>query len=158
MKRITSGLLAGLVLSSTAIALMANTANARGNQTTNVPAAKNYISLSAAVNGRNVKVVNHSKGKFIDRGNRKWEEVGNNGARFNFRETNRDAWSVYLVDATRNVKIQLDLFRKKIVYSDSRNKFDLYTITSASKDSYIQPSRPVRMANAIQLAYLNTED
>jgi hypothetical protein len=39
--------------------------------------------------------------------------------RFRFREVERDEWSVYLRDAARGVDIQLDLYTKKVMYSDA---------------------------------------
>jgi hypothetical protein len=84
------------------------------------------------VNGRNVEAVRHSKGSFMDLGSGNWGEADlENTIRFQFQETNRDDWSVYLLDESRNVTIQLDLHRKKVVYGDRSNKFDLYTITGS---------------------------
>jgi Mannan-binding protein len=84
------------------------------------------------VNGRNVEAVRHSKGSFMDLGSGNWGEADlENTIQFQFQETNRDDWSVYLLDESRNVTIQLDLHRKKVVYGDRSNKFDLYTITSS---------------------------
>jgi hypothetical protein len=49
--------------------------------------------------------------------------------RFTFREVGRDDWSVYLRDDSRNVTIQLDLFQKKVYYSEgSGPRRELYAI------------------------------
>ena len=63
-----------------------------------------------------------------------WEERGPRGAKRIFKETHRDAWSIYLYDAPQKTKLQLDLYRKKVTYSDSNNPTprDLYNITSAA--------------------------
>jgi hypothetical protein len=90
----------------------------------------NKNSSRKGVNGRNVKVVNHAKGSFMALGEGNWQEVNDQGkTTFNFKEAGRDDWSVYLLDSSRNVTIQLDLHRKTVVYSDSTQKFDLYPIT-----------------------------
>ena len=92
------------------------------------------------VNGRNVTFVkfgNNSSsflGSYIQRGgNKQWVEEGRKQgvANFKFQETHRDDWSVYLVDRSRGVKIQLDLHTKKVMYSDKRNSKPrvLYNIT-----------------------------
>lgn len=50
---------------------------------------------------------------------------------FSFRERNRDEWSIYLHDESRNVNIQLDLHRKKVIYSQGGGpRSDLYDIVS----------------------------
>jgi hypothetical protein len=51
---------------------------------------------------------------------------------FTFNETGRDDWSVYLQDPSRNVAIQLDLFRLMTVYQEAGGaKRDLYPVVSA---------------------------
>lgn len=51
---------------------------------------------------------------------------------FRFREATRDEWSVYLVDDSRNVEIQLDLFKKQVLYAPiGQPRTPLYTILSA---------------------------
>jgi hypothetical protein len=55
---------------------------------------------------------------------------------FRFVEQNRDEWSVYLLDASRNVRIQIDLFRKKIGYAaGSAPSSDLYDVLDSSTGS-----------------------
>ena len=109
------------------IALNANTALANSSPQVSRIAARTQV------NGRNVNLARHTNGYFANRGNGSWAEVDrSNRVRFNFKETGRDAWSVYLLDRSRNVRIQLDLHRKKIVYSNKTQRFDLYSITSSS--------------------------
>lgn len=51
-----------------------------------------------------------------------WQEEGPDGAvRFQFEEQDRDDWSVYLYDGSRDVDIQIDLWTGKIMYADSGN-------------------------------------
>lgn len=59
-----------------------------------------------------------------------WTEDAPDGSiRFTFTEQQRDDWSVYLHDASRNVNIQLDLHRKKVGYSVGRaERIDLYNV------------------------------
>jgi Mannan-binding protein len=84
------------------------------------------------VSGRNVRAVSHSQGSFISLGKGNWKEANDKGeTTFNFKETGRDDWSVYLLDSSRNVTLQLDLHRKMVIYSDSTQKFDLYPITAS---------------------------
>ena len=96
-----------------------------GNASAPVPAK--------SVNGRTVKQVNFNGGAFIDRGQKRWAETGaNNQTRFSFTEVNRDDWSVYLKDSSRNVSIQLDLWTKKIMYGvGNSKKTPLYNISGS---------------------------
>lgn len=84
------------------------------------------------VNGRNVTAVITPQGEFVLLPGGQWTERGSNGAGFNFTEQNRDDWSVYLFDASRNVRLQLDLHRRKVGYSDGGAMSDLYDITGSS--------------------------
>jgi hypothetical protein len=93
------------------------------------------IAQAASVNGRNVNVVSVDNGTFRQVSRKSWVEQNKQGQRvFSFKETHRDAWSVYLHDASRNVRLQLDMHRKIVGYSDANNptKRDLYRITSGS--------------------------
>ncbi|HEY1852114.1 MAG TPA: hypothetical protein VGG60_13890 [Candidatus Binataceae bacterium] len=95
-------------------------------------------SASMVVNGWLVNTVafrDNAKigGSFRQSGAQTWVEdhavLGR--SRFQYHETGRDEWSVYLFDASRNVKIQLDLFTKTIFYSDeTQARFALYAIDS----------------------------
>jgi hypothetical protein len=89
----------------------------------------------AGVNGWNATLINFgSAGKRLGqwRMNRakRWVETNEAGlVKFNFDEIQRDEWSVYMVDRSRGVNIQLDLWRRKVIYSDAkRPRFDLYDI------------------------------
>ncbi len=92
------------------------------------------VTRSAAVNGHNVVQVSHSGGIFTDVGNGRWTEADNGGrVGFHFQEQNRDDWSVYLYDRSRNVSIQLDLHRRMILYGvGNAPKSNLYAITGSS--------------------------
>ena len=58
---------------------------------------------------------------------KQWTE----NSKFSFQERNRDEWSIYLHDASRDVNIQLDLHRKKVIYSQGQGpRSDLYDIVS----------------------------
>jgi hypothetical protein len=49
-----------------------------------------------------------------------WQEQEESGKPvFSFTETERDDWSVYLLDASRNVRIQLDLYRNVVLLSQA---------------------------------------
>ncbi len=79
---------------------------------------------STVVNGYSVNYIafgqNGNKlGVYEQIGDKKWREVGSKrgASSFNFVETQRDEWSVYLLDKSRNVNIQLDLHTKKVMYS-----------------------------------------
>lgn len=93
----------------------------------------------AAANGRNVVLVatgqNGQRGPVfrIVPGGRQWVEFDNTGrAAFRFDEVQRDEWSVYLVDRSRGVNLQLDLHTRKVMYSDATTqRSPLYDIMSA---------------------------
>lgn len=94
-----------------------------------------HIAQAAPANGRNVNVVSVEQGTFRQIGNKQWVEQNKQGQRvFSFTETHRDDWSVYLNDTSRNVRLQLDMHRKIVGYSDANNTTtrDLYRITSGS--------------------------
>jgi hypothetical protein len=88
---------------------------------------------AADVNGHNVVVVTVPAARYSVSGPGTWIEQGNNGSRFNFVETNRDDWSVYLSDASRGVQLQIDLYRRQIFYSDTTSpQRPLYPISNTS--------------------------
>ena len=61
----------------------------------------------------------------------KWFEsnINSTGGKFQFVERQRDDWSVYLWDTSRNVELALDMHRMKITYSDPNTpKRDQYNI------------------------------
>ena len=74
------------------------------------------------------------KRAFVQTRPKKWEERNSDpkSVKFDFDETGRDDWSIYLTDPSRNVSIQLDLFRNKILYSDPTTPWrDQYDVLSA---------------------------
>lgn len=87
-----------------------------------------------AANGYNVAQVIFDGGMFTWDGATSWVEGGSDGTpRFQFSEQGRDEWSVYLFDSSRDVKIQLDLHRAKVLYGQGNSEMrDLYTITGAA--------------------------
>ena len=100
----------------------------------------------AAVNGRNATAVDIGQagrklGEFRQTGPKQWVEINASGAAtFRFEETNRDEGSVYLVDRSRNVTIQLDLHTRKVMYGDAGSpRRPLYDILAARS----QPSAVV---------------
>lgn len=93
-------------------------------------AANGYTvrSVKAGNNGRHATT-------FQMVGNKQWQEVSatNSNSRFNFAERNRDQWSVYLYDRSRNVHIQLDLYTKEVKYAaGNAKKSPIYKIISSS--------------------------
>lgn len=89
--------------------------------------------IGTVVNGWNASRASYAQGAFRLIAPGQWVEKGNNGAVFNFTEVARDDWSVYLVDRSRNVEIQLDFFTRKIMYNQSgQPRSPLYDITSSS--------------------------
>ncbi|MCC7339390.1 MAG: hypothetical protein IT422_30225 [Pirellulaceae bacterium] len=82
-----------------------------------------------AVNGNTVAYVDHAHGSFIQIGPRLWKEILN-GRVGHFTEEARDEWSVYL-KKTNGVRIQIDLWTKKISQLKEGNKLELYTINQS---------------------------
>lgn len=63
-----------------------------------------------------------AQGSFRRTGDRAWAEINAAGQpMFRFVETQRDEWSVYLHDSQRDVRIQLDLYTRRVNYSDTGN-------------------------------------
>lgn len=85
-------------------------------------------------NGRNVALAQHSQGRFVETAPGRWGEFDASGREgFRFVETGRDEWSVYLFDQSRNVRIQIDIWRGQIRYADGNSPYsDLYVITNAA--------------------------
>ena len=90
-------------------------------------------STNTGVNGRNVTRVDYGQGAFQQTGEGLWVELNAAGQpAFRFSETGRDDWSVYLHDASRNLQIQIDLYRKWISYGTNHQaRTDLYQITQS---------------------------
>lgn len=95
------------------------------------------LSASADVTARNVSLVRVRGGEFRMTGPGRWDESGSDGASFTFAEAKRDDGSVYLTDASRGVKMQLDLRRQQVYYADGGSKQrPLYPITGVSAISW----------------------
>jgi hypothetical protein len=97
---------------------------------------------AAPVKGFNVQRADFGNGgtrlgAYVQIGPKSWKETNaQDQTRFKFKEVNRDEWSVYLNDPSRNVSIQIDLFRKKIIYHDANSpKRDLYDVLGSSNHS-----------------------
>ena len=87
------------------------------------------------VSGNNVVSVQHiNDGSYENIFDLHWVEKTRDGEVINrFVETHRDQWTVYLLDSAREVRIQLDLWRKKVRYSDNETPIrDLYDIIWAN--------------------------
>ncbi|MCY0147577.1 MliC family protein [Hoeflea sp. G2-23] len=83
------------------------------------------------VNGRNVIEISYPGGKISLNGKR-WTERNANGS-YKFEETHRDDWSVYLLDRSRNVRLQIDLHRKLVLYAAGNDQMQpLYQIVGAT--------------------------
>ena len=102
------------------------------------------------VNGRNVTAVafgqgGNKLGEYRQTSKRNWEETNAAGqVTFNFEEQQRDAWSVYLHDRSRDVNLQLDLHTRKVKYSQGNApRADLYDVLSASSTPYAVNGRNV---------------
>jgi hypothetical protein len=95
--------------------------------------------------GRNVTQIIYSNGsqalgRFEQTGVNQWIEYSDhNNSQFNFIERSRDDWSVYLFDASRDVAIQLDLHRKKVIYSQGNlAAVDIYNISGSRNNAYVK--------------------
>ncbi|WP_417678315.1 MliC family protein [Roseibium sp.] len=111
-------------------------------QPNNGQPAQNPNTGPVQVNGYNVSQVFHSGGSFSQAGGGQWEELNDQGrVTFRFQEQQRDEWSVYLYDASRNVSLQLDLHRRQVLYGlGNAPKGPLYAITNAIADA--APAQP----------------
>jgi hypothetical protein len=90
-----------------------------------------YLALSgglaaSGVTGFTVSYVYHGDGEFVQGEDQEWVERSLvNGEEIYFEEVERDEWSVYLYDPSRNVNIQLDLWTRAIIF-DSRNLCSIF--------------------------------
>ena len=76
--------------------------------------------------GRRVRSIVYTaasgQGSFRQTNNSSWGEYDSQGRlRFQFRELNRDDWSVYLWDDSRNIGVQIDLHTRQVNYRPSSN-------------------------------------
>jgi hypothetical protein len=97
---------------------------------------------AAETTGRNVTIVAFGQGgqrlgQFRQVAPRLWVEINRDGVvAFRFEEVQRDDWSVYLVDRSRGVNLQLDLHTRKVMYSDAtQQRAELYAILAAGAGS-----------------------
>jgi len=103
----------------------------------------------APVTGLNVRTAIHAQGSYRQGDGRNWGEYDLKGQKtFSFVEEARDEWSVYLFDPARNVRVQIDLYRKKIRYAANGAPYtDLYDVVGATAGIAAPPSAtlpPVR--------------
>ena len=90
--------------------------------------------VTKTTDGHDVKCVVAGGNTFVNTVDKNWIERGF-GPQFQFKETGRDAWSVYLQRSdyeSTGVSMQLDLHRNMVVYSDFSASFDYLKITTAS--------------------------
>lgn len=93
------------------------------------------------VTGSNVGLVRHPGGSLEMQGGQWLEKDSTGRTTFRFQERGRDEWSVYLDDVSRNVKLQLDLYQKQILYGSGDGPMSpLYQITGASVAPPATPS------------------
>jgi hypothetical protein len=109
-------------------------------------AAMSEIPGAQRVDGSNLARADFAGGWFEQRDGR-WTEYGSDGrARFDFEETGRDEWSVYLLDRSRNVALQLDVHRRMVTLSENgESRRDLYAITGAAaswQGGYVERTMP----------------
>ena len=85
----------------------------------------------SVVNGYNLAEVDFATGSLKKTGDTQWSEYNSEGkVTFTFQEVTRDDWSVYLNDASRNMQLQLDVYRKMVgIGENNGDKRDLYPIT-----------------------------
>ncbi len=88
---------------------------------------------STVVNGYNLAEIDFETGSFKKTGDAQWSEFNSEGkVTFSFQEVTRDDWSVYLDDASRNMQVQLDVYRKMVSFGVKGGpKRDLYVIKQA---------------------------
>ena len=92
------------------------------------------FSADAPATGANVRSATYGRGVYRQTGPRTWGEFDSAGKQTNsFVEEARDEWSVFLFDPARNVRVQIDLYRKKIRYAENGGSYaDLYDVTGSA--------------------------
>lgn len=98
----------------------------------------------APATGANVRNVSYAQGSYRQTGPHSWSEFDLAGKQTNaFVEDARDEWSVFLFDPARNVRVQIDLYRKKIRYTENGGSYaDLYDVTGAAAGVGAAPANP----------------
>ena len=78
--------------------------------------------------GATVRSAAYGQGTYRQTGPKAWGEFDQAGKQTNaFVEEARDEWSVFLFDPARNIRVQIDLYRKKIRYAENGGSYaDLY--------------------------------
>jgi TIR domain len=120
-----------------------NSGNDEGNNSEGEDTSDPVDPEPVIVTGYNVTLVKYTNGEVDPAGQFKlvdtkvWEEESFiNNIKYTFTEELRDEWSVYLYDASREMKIQLDLYTKKVNFDyDSPDWGTLYGISSISAES-----------------------
>jgi hypothetical protein len=99
-----------------------------------VMAAMPAVAAEAPATGTNVRSVTYAQGTYRQTGPHAWAEFDKAGKQTNaFVEDARDEWSVFLFDPARNVRVQIDLYRKKIRYTENGGSYaDLYDVTGSA--------------------------
>jgi hypothetical protein len=94
--------------------------------------------------GANVRNVTYAQGSYRQTGPHSWGEFDKAGKQTNaFVEDARDEWSVFLFDPARNVRVQIDLYRKKIRYTENGGSYaDLYDVTGAAAGAGATVAKP----------------
>lgn len=89
---------------------------------------------SAEVNGFNLVSADVAGGRYTMTGPDAWIERGNDGVQFTFAEERRDRQSVHLVDASRGMRLRIDLRRNLVLYAyvAEHRMRPLYPLTGAS--------------------------
>ncbi len=102
------------------------------------------ISADAPATGANVRSATYAQGAYRQTGPRTWSEFDGAGKQTNtFVEEARDEWSVFLFDPARNIRIQIDLYRKKIRYAENGGSYaDLYDVTAAAAGAGAIAAKP----------------
>lgn len=110
-----------------------------------VMASVPVIAAEAPATGANVRSVSYPQGVYRQTGPRAWAEFDKSGKQTNaFVEDARDEWSVFLFDPARNVRIQIDLYRKKIRYTENGGSYaDLYDVTGSAAGLGAAAAKPV---------------
>ena len=111
----------------------------------------------APVTGLNVRTAIHAQGSYRQGDGRNWGEYNLKGQKaFSFVEEARDEWSVYLFDPARNVRVQIDLYRKKVRYAENGAPYaDLYDVTGATAGIAPRPSMSVPSIRADETPLAN---
>jgi hypothetical protein len=110
-----------------------------------VMASVPVIAAEAPATGANVRSVSYPQGVYRQTGPRAWAEFDKSGKQTNaFVEDARDEWSVFLFDPARNVRVQIDLYRKKIRYTENGGSYaDLYDVTGSAAGLGAAAAKPV---------------